>query len=293
MMNFKSVLLALLALLPILSFAQKDRNVSGEYTYYAPSNVTLEQAKMTAEQHARIAALTKEFNMTVYQSNTSVLSNRGEVELDDFYSVGVTESRGIWIRDRKPTEFEISYEDGGLVVKAEVWGEAREIVGASTIVDAKVLRNGTEPKFESGHFKDGDDLYLYFRSPENGWLCAFLFDRYSNEVYCLLPYRESPEGAVQVKHDKEYVFFKADKNQPDWEIVDEYSMTCESDNEYNEIYVVFSPHKFSKPVSKETNSGNAPLMLDMKAFSNWLSKCQSKDQDMVVVKKTIEIGKDE
>ena len=292
-MSYKSILIALLVVvLPTMAFAQKERNVSGEYTYYAPSNITIEQAKMTAEQHARIAALIKEFNMTVYQNNTSVLSNRNGDEIDDFYSIGVTESRGEWIKDTKPTEFDISYEEGELVVKAEVWGVAREVVAAKTMIDAKVLRNGTEPKFESGEFKDGDDMYLYFRSPEDGWLCAFLLDRFTNEVYCLLPYRNSPDGAVKVRHDKEYVFFKADQNLPDWNMIDEYTMTCEDSGEYNEIYVVFSPHKFTKPVGGEANLADKPLVFDKDSLTKWLSKCQSKDKDMVVVKKLIRIDKE-
>lgn len=291
-MSYKSILIALLVVLPSMVFAQKEHHVSGEYTYYAPSNITLEQAKMTAEQHARIAALVKEFNMTVYQNNTSVLSNRNGDEIDDFYSVGVTESRGEWIRDTKPTEFDISYEEGELVVKAEVWGVAREVVAAKTMIDAKVLRNGIEPKFESGEFKDGDDMYLYFRSPEDGWLCAFLLDRFSSEVYCLLPYRNSPDGAVQVRHDKEYVFFKADQNLPDWNLIDEYTMTCEDSGEYNEIYVIFSPNKFSKPVGGEANLTDKPLVFDRDSLTKWLSKCQSKDKDMVVVKKLIRIDKE-
>ena len=292
-MNFKSIMMALLMVLPIMAFAQKECKVSGEYTYYAPSNITLDQAKMTAEQRAQIAAMVKEFNIAVYQTDLSVLSNSIGGELDEFYSIGITESRGEWIRVTKPTEYDISYENGELVVKATVWGVAREVVSAKTIIDARALRNGTEPKFESNQFKEGDDLYLYFRSPEDGWLCVFLLDRFSGEVYCLLPYRNSPEGAVQVRHDKEYVFFKADKNQPDWNVVDEYTMTCENSAEFNEIYAVFSPHRFTKPVGGDSDLVDKPLAFDFEALNQWLFKCLTKDKDMVVVKKLIEIRKKE
>jgi len=290
-MNIKPILLMLMLVLPMMVTAQREREVSGEYTYYVPSNVTLEQAKITAEQHARIAALVKEFNIMVYQNNTSVLSNRNGDEIDDFYSVDVTESRGEWIRNTKPTEFELIPEEGNLVVKATVWGMAREVMSAKTSIDARVLRNGTEPKYESNLFKEGDDLYLYFRSAEDGWLCVFLFNRFNNEVNCLLPYLQSPEGSVRVKHDKEYVFFKADQNLPDWNLIDEYTMTCESSAEFNEIYVVFSPHKFSKPVGGDTDLADKPLSFDAAALTRWLSKCQSKDKDMVVEKRLVRVEK--
>ena len=292
-MRNKSVLFAFLFVLPIMAFSQRERNVSGEYTYYLPSNVTIEQAKIKAEQRAKIAALIKEFNQTVYLNDMSVLSNQGLNELDIYYSFGITETRGEWISDRKPTEFIIDTEDGELFVKATVLGVAREVVAAKTMIDAKVLRNGIEPKFESNAFKDGDDLYLYFRSPADGWLCAFLIDRISNVVYCLLPYRNSPEGSVRIKHDKEYVFFRADLNQPGGNIVDEYTMTCENSGEFNEIQVVFSLNQFSKPVGGEFDLADQPLTFDLESWNRWLSKCQTKDKDMVVEKRIIRIDKKE
>lgn len=290
-MSIKSILLTLFIVFPVMAFAQRERNVSGEYTYYLPSNVTIEQAKITAEQRAKIAALIKEFNQTVYLNDMSVVSNLGMNELDIFYSFGITETRGEWISDRKPTEFKTDVEDGELFVKATVWGIAREVVAAKTMIDTKVLCNGIEPKFENNVFKDGDDLYLYFRSPADGWLCAFLIDRISNDVYCLLPYRNSPEGAVRIKHDKEYVFFKADLNQTGGNIVDEYTMTCENSGEFNEIQVVFSPNQFSKPVGGESDLGDQPLTYNLEMWNNWLSKCQTKDKDMVVEKRIIRIDK--
>lgn len=288
---YKLSLLWLIFVFPVMSFAQRERNVSGEYTYYLPQNVTLEQAKVTAEQRARIVALVKEFNQTVYASDLSVVSNKGGDELDDFYSIGVTEARGEWCRDRKPTEFETGIEDGGFFVKATVWGVAREMMAAKTMFDVKVLRNGIEPKFESNEFKEGDELYLYFRSPVDGWLCVFMLDRYSNEVCCLLPYRHSSVGAAQVKHDKSYVFFKADKSRPDWNLVDEYTMTCKDSGEFNEIQVVFSTHQFSKPVSDESNVEGQPLTFDIETWNRWLSKCQSLDKDMVVEKRLVTVNK--
>lgn len=43
---------SLLFTLPV--FGQKLKTVEGEYTYHAPENVTLEQAKMTALERAKI-----------------------------------------------------------------------------------------------------------------------------------------------------------------------------------------------------------------------------------------------
>ncbi|MCR5191946.1 MAG: DUF4384 domain-containing protein [Bacteroidales bacterium] len=271
-----------------LAVAQKVVDVCGEYTYYPSEDVTLAQAKQTALQRARIEGLIKEFNETVYQSNTSVVSNRNGESNIDLYSFGGTDARGEWIEDTKQPEYKVFYEQDQLVVIAKICGKAREIKSAGVEVESRVLRNGITPKFESGEFNAGDDMYLYFRAPVDGYITVYLLDRGNQMVYCLLPYRNSPQGAVQVSHDQVYVFFKQDKKLKDWQYIDEYTLTAENAVEWNEVYVVFSQHPFSKAL---TNSSNelTPRELTFKDFSAWISRCQSKDPDMMVKKHLIKI----
>ena len=51
--------------------AQKVKTVAGEYTYAAPQNVTLREAKDYALQRAKIKALADEFGTTVSMTNSS------------------------------------------------------------------------------------------------------------------------------------------------------------------------------------------------------------------------------
>lgn len=67
-----------------------------------------------------------------------------------------------------------------LVVEVYVNGKAREKNGAGVEFDAKVLRNGTDLKFESLDFQNGDDLYLYFKSPVDGYLVVYLLPQIRN-----------------------------------------------------------------------------------------------------------------
>ena len=270
------------------AMAQKPVKVCGEYTYYAPENVTTAQAKQTALQRARVAGLIQEFNQIVYQSNTTVTTNRDGESSVDLYSFGGSDARGEWIEDTEEPQYTISYEQDMLVVKAEVCGKAREIKSAGIILESKVLRNGTEPRFESDKFVSGDDMYLWFRSPTDGWLTVYLLDRNSKTVYCLLPYRNSPMGAVEIKHDQTYVFFQQDRKLKDWQYIDEYTLTAESSVEWNEVYVVFSPHPYTKPTVNASNV-LAPRELPFKDFSSWLTRCQTKDPAMTVSKHLIEI----
>lgn len=270
--------------------AQKPVTVCGEYTYYAPENVTPAQAKQVALQRARVAGLIQAFNQTVYQSNTTVVTNRNGESSVDLYSFGGSDARGEWIEDTEEPRYTITYEQDMLVVKAEVCGKAREIKSAGIDIDAKVLRNGTEPRFESDKFNSGDDLYLWFKSPVDGYLTVWLLDRGSQTVYCLLPYRSSSQGAVEVKRDQPYVFFHQDRKLKDWQYIDEYTLTANAAVEWNEVYVVFSPNPYAK-ATVNTSDALAPRELTFKDFSAWLTRCQIKDSDMVVSKQLIEIKK--
>jgi len=274
----------------VVASAQKPIKVCGEYSYYAPENVTLAQAKQVALQRARVAGLIQEFNETVYQSNTTIITNRNGETTNEFYSFGGSDIRGEWIEDTEPPKYEIFYDQEMLVVKAVVCGKAREITSSGIFIEAKVLRNGLEPKFESDHFNSGDDMYLYFRAPVDGYVNAYLLDRGSQMVYCLLPYRNSTEGAVQVHRDQEYVFFYQDRKLKDWQYIDEYRLTAEAAEEWNEVYVVFSPNTFAKAITNNSNE-LAPRELTFKDFSTWLTRCQTKDAEMMVIKHLIEIKK--
>lgn len=268
--------------------AQKPVIVCGEYTYYAPDNVTLAQAKQIALQRARVAGLIAEFNQTVYQSNTTVVTNRNGESTTELYSFGGSEARGEWMEDTEEPRYSISYEQNMLVVKADVCGKAREIKSAGIDIEARVLRNGLEPRFENDHFNSGDDMYLYFRTPVDGYVTAWLLDRGSQTVYCLLPYRNMAQGAMEVEHNKGYVFFHQDRKLKDWQYIDEYTLTADADMEWNEVYVVFSPNPYAKAISNITDE-LAPRALTFKDFSAWITRCQTKDPDMKVSKHLIEI----
>lgn len=268
--------------------AQKPVTVCGEYTYYAPDNVTASQAKQIALQRARVAGLIAEFNQTVYQSNTTVVTNRNGESTIELNSLGGSDARGEWIEDSETPKYEIFYEQDMLVVKATVCGKAREIKSAGIDIEARVLRNGLEPKFENDHFVSGDDMYLYFRAPVDGYVTAWLLDRGSQIVYCLLPYRNMVQGAMEVEHNKEYIFFHQDRKQKDWQYIDEYTLTADAAVEWNEVYVVFSPNPYAKAISNVTDE-LSPQKLSFKDFSVWLTRCQIKDPDMKVSKHLIEI----
>ena len=277
----KHVLLIIVACLLFLpaTFAQKLKTVEAEYTYYALENVTLEHAKRIALERAMIQALADEFGTIVTQQNATRVENRSGQSDVDFLSIGGSEVKGEWIETIGEPIYNIRYEGNMLVVVCKVKGKAREIVSAGIDFQAKILRNGTDDKFESNQFRSGDDLYLSFQSPVSGYLAVYLVDA-DDQAYCLLPYRSQTDGIYSVKANQHYLFFNI-KEAPQQErsYVDEYVMTCEHEAEHNQLYVIFSPNQFVKASDNATDD-RLPRELNNTDFQRWLAKCRKHDIDM-------------
>lgn len=270
----KYILLLLSVLFTIHVFSQKMKTVEGEYTYHAPENVTLEEAKRIALDRAKIQALADAFGTIVSQTNATHVQNRNGSSDIDFLSVGGSEVKGEWIETVGEPQYDISYEQGMLVVKVSVKGKVREIVSAQIDIKAKVLRNGTEDKFESDEFRDGDDLYLSFVSPVSGYLAVYLVDA-EQKAYCLLPYRGQTDGIYKVEANRRYLFFNIKEAPPqERQYVDEYVMTCSRSSEHNLIYVIFSPQPFMKAVDEEGEKNQIRILRisDLQKWLGFLSK---------------------
>ena len=270
------------------AFSQKTQKVTASYTYYAPENVTLEEAKRTALDRAKTSAIADAFGTLVTQSNSTIMTNQNGQTDSRFLSLGGSEVKGEWIETTKEPEYNIRYEGDMLIVSVTVSGRIREITSAGIDIIAKLLRNGTEEKFESNEFKNGDDMYLYFKSPVDGYLVVYLLDETTQEVYCLLPYKASGEGAYRIEHDKPYVLFSAKHEQTNPNIVDEYTLTCSRDVEYNDLYVIFSPDVFVKANSSDSEE-LLPKQLPNEAFQKWLIKHRKKDEQISILNKQVKI----
>ncbi len=265
----------------------QQKKVKATYTYYAPESVTVEVAKRTALDRARLVAIADAFGTIVSQSNATIMvDNNGKAD-SRFFSLGGSDVRGEWIETIGEPVYQLSYEQNILVVKVEVDGIIRETDGPDIDITAKILRNGTEEKFESSEFRSGDDMYLYFQSPVDGWLVVYMLDETTQQVFCLLPYKNSGDGAYFIAHDKPYILFSSKHDHDNPGIVDEYVMTCQRENELNDIYVIFSPNAISKANSSEVSNVSLPRQLSFEDFTKWLSKLRNRDKDVIVVNKPV------
>ena len=271
--------------------AQQTKKVRGEYTYYAPENVSLEEAKRTALERTKIQLIAEEFGTVVAQTNTTFVENTDGKSSVDFQSLAASEVKGEWIETIGDPKYHISYEQNMLIVKVEVEGRIREIKSAKVNFTAKTLRNGTEERFESSVFKDGDELYLSFSSPTDGYVSVYLIDT-KRDAYCLLPYPEDKDGKVLVEHGKRYVFFSIkEKSKKETTPVHEYKMTCDKGMESNFIYIIFSPTAFTKASDAIAShpEEELPRMLPFTDFQDWLERCRRRDKEMAVEVRQITI----
>lgn len=274
----------------ICCFSQKIKTVDGEYTYVVPENVNLDKAKYIALERLKIQLIEEEFGATVSQSNsTLIINNNGKSDVD-FVLIGGSEVNGEWIETIGTPRYNIYYEKDMLIVSVKAKGRIREIISTAVDVKSLVLRNGIEDRFESDTFKSGDDLYISFQSPTNGYLVVYLVDT-EQRAFCLLPYQNMKEGSFNVEANKRYVLFSTQTAASELKpYVDEYTMTCTHDQEINQLFVIFSTSPFVKAIDDKLEK-ELPRELSNEDFQKWLAKYRTRDTNMVVKKTTITIRK--
>ena len=274
----------------ICCFSQKIKTVDGEYTYVVPENVNLDKAKYIALERLKIQLIEEEFGATVSQSNSTLVKNNNGKSDVDFVSIGGSEVNGEWIETIGTPRYNIYYEKEMLVVSVKAKGRIREIISTAVDVKSLVLRNGIEDRFESDTFKSGDDLYISFQSPTNGYLVVYLVDT-EQRAFCLLPYQNMKEGSFNVEANKRYVLFSTQTASSELKpYVDEYTMTCSHGQEINQLYVIFSSSPFVKAIDDKLEK-ELPRELSNEDFQKWLAKYRIRDTNMVVKKTTITIRK--
>ena len=276
----KFVLTVILLHFTLTVFAQKPKTVSVSYTYYANESQSIEEAKRIALERAMIQAISDEFGTAISQTNiTSIANNNGQSKVN-FSSISMSDLQGEWIETIGVPVYDINYDDNIVMVRCSVKGLIRKKSQATIDFDVKLLRNTPSLNYESTEFKDGDNLYLYFTSPLDGYLSVYFIDEQSN-AYCILPYRNQ-NYVYKVSANTEYIFFSKNKSKvEDLSDTDEYVMTCNNSSILNRLYVIFSPNKFHKAVDS-IESQAMPRILSHENFMKWLSKNRNMDIDMNV-----------
>jgi hypothetical protein len=261
--------------------AQKVIKVNGKSQVRIENNMTREQALEKAEDLAIINAIENSFGTYVEQiSDISV--KEGAVS---YNIIGSTKVKGEWL-GLKSIEFkdEIHEQVAGNKSKEKIPWISCTIEGLACEIRPKAtLQANTllcpSPECKSFAFTDSQSLYLYFNSPIDGYLSVFI-DEDNETTRRLFPYlNQGNESAVKIKGDEPYILFSNAKDMNKFEVrADEIELFTYRSLEYNNIYVVFSPIPYCKPILSGAvllNDGyTLPKAISTGKFQEWLTECR-------------------
>ena len=266
-------------------FSQKIKTETGTAQVKLENNMTKEQTYQKVEELAKINAIENAFNTYVGQeSNITVNSGKS-----DFRIIGTTKVKGEWIEtlDKKLSE-DTRDEIGQFGKEKSIWitctikGRIKEATPKANIEFATL----SCPKLNcrSTTFTSGEQLYLQFKSPLDGYLSVYLDDGIT--VNRLLPYSSAQNySSVNVKADWEYVLFVKGEITPEFGKPDEVELYTLKKTEYNTLYVIFSEINYYKPMLNQEkvaeNGYLLPKSLSKTKFEEWLSNNRATLDDFV------------
>ncbi|MDX2286932.1 MAG: hypothetical protein NW241_22400 [Bacteroidia bacterium] len=286
----RPLLLAAL-LLPLLLPAQRLRTARGEYQLNLSRSALSEaDACRQCKEIAMVQALEAEFGRVMVQGNSTWVQNTqtGEqVQTEQIFSmIAETFVNGDWVRTQEES-CERFVENGEFWLRCAVKGQVQELARPRMDLTVKPLRC-EDPGCETTVFKDGDPLYLNFKSPSDGYVSVYLAG--PETVQRLLPYRDMPEGqaqGVRIKGDRAYTFFSRSLDRLDlYAYVDEYEMFAENEQDQNRLIVIFTEAPLDKPVLLPGAAGSTPMPMELTSvqFQKWLAAQRRHQPEMQVAR---------
>ncbi len=270
----------------------KTIDITYEYVSDNPQE-SPDQAESTAKERAKLKAMEEHFGLDVSSVNSILQRNKTEgaqtTSSSDVFSLRETSVRGEWVETIEERVLSKSYEKGFWHVKVYLKGRARNY-SKEKVEIRYALINDIDDRVNRDQYYDGDDIFMRFSTPVSGSLCVYLVDE-NKDVFCLLPYQSVTTGCQHVEANTDYLFFTT---QTDKE-ADEYTLNTARSQEQNAVYIVYTPNTLTKAndIKGRSNWRDEPLprQLSYEDFVKWLSKNQTKDEDMVVLTEIITIRK--
>jgi len=274
-MIMRNLLILLFLSLATVTYSQKIRRVEGEFRMKVESSMSMNDAKRMAVQQAQVEALAAEFGTRVGMMNQTRMESTNGSTNTSFSSIANSLVKGLWLKDINPPEFDFFFEGEEQWLNVKVAGRARSLDKAGISFDVKPVKCDNI-NCESQEFKNREEMMLYFRSPESGYLTVFIDDK--TTAFQVLPYKSMDVSNVPIQADKEYFFFKADDRynyfEQDLTGIDELQLYTDYDYEVDLVYVFFSKEPFSKPILDDYGP-DYPKMTESKKFNDWLAEIMS------------------
>ncbi len=290
----KIILTVFLTLAALTAFcAAKTEHLRITYEYRSNDrNESQAAAEKHAIEKAKQRALENKFGVDVSSivvNMDSEKSHDGKFTTDEnFFSLGGTAARGEWLTTNKEEILESRHNGDYWFVRVHVDGTAREKKGTPIDLHYAFINN-THDKENRTTYYDKDDIFLRFNSPVSGSLCVYLIDA-EKEAYCLLPYMSESKGFQEITANKDYLFFSKDADLN----ADEFTTTTNQPQEFNVLYIIFTPNKLTKATDEKGGVNwrgeTLPRQLKYADFLRWLAKNQTSDEQLQVHTEVISIS---
>lgn len=282
-MSIKYFISVILMICSVTVFANDNITVTGEYTFYGEKHHSRITCENYALEHARISAIEKTFGISVSQD----IFQHDTENSTTYSALNNTEIQGEWVSDIEPPKYTyILSNEGCYIVTCYVKGIIRRISNSNNIeIESYMLKNGTDLSHASNRFKANDKLFVYFKSPIDGYVAIFIIGD-KQQVYRVLPYSTGDICEIKVKHDKPYIFFSDKCKDPTHGTVDELTFILQETDisiEYNCMYIIFSTNPFNKPVDNKQEE-NVPPVLSYENFNKWVKSNMLRDKNMSIKK---------
>jgi hypothetical protein len=280
----------------------------GEYQMKIEPNMTESEAKNKCLEFARIDAIRKAFGEVIIQGNSTFIQNtntglKTETQnVFNFYSD--TYVNGEWVEDKNEPIFNKSVQGNDTWISVKVKCNVRSLKNKEISFETKTA-SCPEIKCQTEQFNNGQDFFLCFKSPVDGYLSVYLDVPTDAKTYRILPYKYySAEGSVFVKADIQYTFFSKKNNViGNSTFVDELTLDLTQPGipENNKVFVLFSPKEpLGKPLlsntmvaesNQTTNKGaiELPAYLPSDEFQKWMQKVRRRNPDIELSSKYISI----
>lgn len=245
------------------------------YRFLVPGSMSMDEARIKAEEEAMGEILAREFGVSSHSiSEQSVNDNETH-----FYEYSQQEYKGEWVETLEGPNFKVKIENNQQILEVFIKGVVREIISSKVLYEYNVLRNGLEDRFISNEFKNGDDLFVSFHSPVDGYLAIYISNK--NIVQRLLPYKMQNESSYKVRKNEKYIFFSMNHAEDKLNnVVTPLTIYTDLDVEYDDVYIIFSPNEFSVAADSQSVSDKFIQELKYESFRRWLSRAKSQDYDL-------------
>lgn len=270
-----------------ISFSQKTKVETGEAIIMVETSMSEDQTLNKARQLAQINAIENAFGRIVVQGNSTFILNSTtgqKIETNNTFNfISDSYVNGEWIETLDEKVEKYNQPDGNRWVKITIKGKIRELKNLEYSCEAYTL---SCPKLtcKCTEYNNGQGLYVYFKSPKDGYVSIYFDDPYEQITSRILPYSQSKNGVAMnfpVKADSSYYLFSSKHDYlKDSNNIDELELTAKTPLDHYKIYVFYSPLEFDKPLLNDmtqqvldANAINAkytlPPSLPSEQFQKW------------------------